>query len=137
MIAFKHIDYTLYFDDIDLTQLIEGREIVFNQLQNYTEREPSKFSLKTKDEIKILCKEKPGMLVFQNEAELAVVHLSEREPTEHIFYFDKDWFNQTMQAVKKGNGSASIRWNDSGDKIFFLAGNGSEAKKFMMMYGPG
>jgi hypothetical protein len=136
MIAFKDTDYTLYFDDMDLAQLKDDWEIVFPQLQNHTSRETSKFSLKAKSQLQLLSQNRPGMLVYQNEALLAVVHLSEKEPTEHIFYFEKEWFIEMIQKVKNRGTAIYIRWNGSGDKIFFLAGNEREAQSFKILYGP-
>ncbi len=136
MIAYKKTDYVLYFDMSDIQNLMEDWIIPFPNLQHVTEREPAKFNLKTKEELQSLSQKKPGMLVFQNEAMLVVVHLTESEPTEHVFYFEKTWFIEMIEIVKNSDSGYTLRWNGSGDKITILAGKGSEAKKFKVMFGP-
>lgn len=136
MIAYKKIDYVLYFDMSDIQSMIAGWEITYPNLQHDTEREPAKFSLKTEDALQSLSQKKPGMLVFQNEVGLVVVHLSEKQPTEHIFYFERTWFIEMIEIVKNSNAGYELRWNGSGDKITILAGKGSEAKRFVAIFGP-
>ncbi len=137
MIAYKYIDYVLYFDQDDLNILQSGREISFDRLQNYTDREPMTVSLKDNNEIYALSKKHKGMLVFSNETLFAVIHLTETSPTKHFFYFNREWFTEIIDRMLSDTcTSHTIRWNGSGDKITLLAGNGREAQHFKMLYGP-
>ena len=133
MVAYKHIDYFLYFEDDEIARL-ECGEKISHQMQHYTTRESLMVSLETKEKLWEFKKGKVGILSFQNETMLAVIWMTENDPTEHSIFFEKEWFLGEMRNMIKGErGRTTIRWG--ADKIEIMAGIGREATMFKLMYG--
>lgn len=135
MIAFKYKDYFVYFDDADIAALLSGSELCVSML-NYLHREPLLVRLTGIDVIRTMSENKDReALIFFNETNLAVVEMSESEPTHHTLTFETLWFQEMIQKMISGTlESVTIRWG--ADKITILAGEGNESKRFKLIYGP-
>ena len=135
MICFLYNDYTVYFEPEEIASLHSGAELCM-KLQHWITRQPMTISLKSKAEMETLSKGCEGFLSYDNEMLYTVIHLSKEEPTHHRIYLQKLWFHTSMQDILDGNvDDVTVRWNGSGDKFTLLAGQGTTAKSFKLMYG--
>ena len=138
MIAYFQTDYTLYFDDTDIELLKQKKEISFDQLQNYQDREKMIVRICPKEKVESLNRKQfRGMTIYCAEPSTAVVCIGQADVALHTFYFNEEWFNESIAILQQGRSTAVVvRWNGSGDKINLLAGGGRESASFKLLYGP-
>ena len=128
MTAHFNKDYSFYFEDSDIKDLLNGT-FIQGQLQHIDE--PVEVMLKDFDEIDSLQKKRVGITIFSNEADLAVIHW---ENEKHKIFFLDTWFKEAVESAKRSGRAVTIRWG--AEKIDILAGHIGEAKNFKTIWGP-
>jgi hypothetical protein len=138
MVVYKDTDYTLYFEDQEIKNLVEyGSDLVAKFGFVPGQQETVTVKLKRQKEMHELSINKdPEFLIYSSVMESVVVYMTKDSPTKHRIYFEWDWFDKTMKNIlSRENETPEIRWNGSGDKIFLLAGMGTHARSFKINFG--
>lgn len=126
MIAHFNRDYSFYFEDSDIKDLVSGT-FIHGHLQYINE--PVEIILKNFEEIASLQEKRTGITIFSNEADLAVIHW---EKEKHKIFFLDTWFKKAIETAISGR-TVTIRWG--GEKIDIMAGHIGEAKNFKAIWG--
>ena len=135
MIAYKYKDYAVFFSDEDVTALTSGAELCVS-MQNYLYYEPLLVRLVDLNTIRAMITARDRQeLFFFNESEIAVVEISDSEPTQHTLTFETLWFQNVIEEIRsQKRESTTIRWG--ADKITILADPSREAQRFKALFGP-